>query len=178
MLQKCSVLKVAGIFFTEPTSNHYLVEISRKASLAHTSTKKHLLYLKKQSIIVETNERRGKRNFPIYKSNLDSHSYKRDKKTYNLLMLEKSGLIEFIKDKFMPRSIVLFGSYQKGEDIENSDIDLFVECKKESLNLSKFIQKLKRNVQLHFKDNFKKYPSELKNNIINGVVLDGYLEAF
>ena len=37
--------------------------------------------------------------------------------------------------KLAPKSIVLFGSYQKGEDIENSDIDIFVECKKEKLNI-------------------------------------------
>ena len=40
MLQKCSILKTAGIFFNEPTKEHYLMEISRKARLAHTSVKK------------------------------------------------------------------------------------------------------------------------------------------
>ncbi len=35
----------------------------------------------------------------------------------------------------MPRNIVIFGSYDKGIDTENSDIDLFVECKNEKIDL-------------------------------------------
>jgi len=78
----------------------------------------------------------------------------------------------------MPKVIILFGSYQRGEDIEESDIDIFVEGKKEELNLDKFKKQLKRNIQLHFQEDFKKYPKELKNNIVNGIMLDGYLEAY
>ena len=43
MLQKCSILQVAGVFFNEPTKDHYLIEISQKANLAHTAVKKNLL---------------------------------------------------------------------------------------------------------------------------------------
>ena len=57
----------------------------------------------------------------------------------NILKLKESKFISFLKDKLMPKSIVLFGSYQKREDIENSDIDLFIECKEEKLDLSNFI---------------------------------------
>ena len=78
----------------------------------------------------------------------------------------------------MPNDMILFGSYARGEDLENSDIDIFLECKKEEINLSNFENHLNRKIQLHFKDNFKNYPKELKNNIVNGIVLDGYLEAF
>ena len=35
-----------------------------------------------------------------------------------------------------------------------------------------------RKIQLHFKEDFNKYAKELKNNIINGIVLVGYLEVF
>ena len=78
----------------------------------------------------------------------------------------------------MPKCIVLFGSFQKGEDIEQSDIDLFIESPKLKIDLKKFEKKMKRKIELHFKENFSKYPKELKNNIINGTVLFGFLEGF
>ena len=39
MLQKNSIYKTLEIFFLEPTKEHYLIEISRKANIAHTSIK-------------------------------------------------------------------------------------------------------------------------------------------
>lgn len=178
MLQKCSILDVAGVFFKEPTKDHYLIEISKKADLSHTSTKTHLQNLVKLSIINEKIEKKGNRKFPIFRAEINNKEYKNYKKMYNLLELRNSKLIDFLKDSLMPKCIVLFGSYQRGEDIEDSDIDLFIECKEEKVDVSKFAKILNRNIKLHFKENFKKYPNELKNNIINGMVMEGYLEVF
>jgi predicted nucleotidyltransferase len=178
MLQKCSILNVAGVFFKEPTKEHYLMEISKKASIAHTSVKKHLLILEKLSVIQKSVERKGKRKFPLYKANINNKTYRHYKRIYNLFQLEESKLTDFLKDNLMPKSIVLFGSYQKGEDLEDSDIDLFIECKEKKIELSHFKKLLNRDIQIHFKEDFAKYPHELRNNIINGIVLEGYLEAF
>jgi len=172
------MLKVADVFFNEPTKMHYLVEISRNINLSHTSVKNYLIELKKQKIIREKLLIKGTRKFPYFKANINDSSYVYYKKLNNNLTLKKSGLIEFLRDKLMPKSIVLFGSYQKGQDIEDSDIDLFVECKEQDINVKSFEKKLNRKIQLHFKQNFSDYPEELKNNIVNGVVLYGYLEAF
>ena len=101
-----------------------------------------------------------------------------DKIIYNITSILESDVITYIEEKLMPKSIVLFGSYARGEDIENSDIDLFVECKKEELDLEKFEKKLSRGIELHFNDKFTLYPKELKNNIINGIVLSGFLEGY
>jgi predicted nucleotidyltransferase len=178
MLQKCSISDVMGIFFKEPTKNHYLIEISKKSKLAHTSTKKHLVMLKKQGIIKETIEKKGKRNFPSYTANLDNLLYKQEKRIYNISKIYDSGIIEFLRDKFMPKVIILFGSYSIGEDVEESDIDIFVESKKQDIDLSKFEKTLGRKIELHFNENFNNYPKELKNNIINGSIIYGYLEVF
>ena len=45
-------------------------------------------------------------------------------------------------------------------------------------DLERFEKSLNRKISLHFSDNFNKLPKELRNNIINGVRLAGYLEAF
>ena len=146
MLQKCSILKIAEVFFNEPTKNHYLTEISKKGKLSHTSTKKHLQELKKQLIITESIEKKGSRKFPVFKAEINEANYKNYKKVSNLLTLKISNLTNFLKDNLMPKSIILFGSYSRGEDIEDSDIDLFLECKEEKLDLSKFEKKLNRTL--------------------------------
>lgn len=178
MLQECSIFKVLNVFWDEPTKPHYLIEISKKSKLAHTSVKNYILTLRKLDIIKENIEKKGKRKYPIYLANLENEIYKFYKKITNLDKINNSGLIYYLKDNLMPKNIVLFGSYSKGEDIESSDIDIFVECKKEEIDLSKFEKQINRKIQLHFKENFNDYPKELKNNIINGIVLSGYLEAF
>lgn len=178
MLQKCSIWIVAGAFFQEPTKEHGLLEVSRITKIAHTSVKKHLETLKKEGIISGRIEKKGSRAYPLYKAKQENNVFRNYKKIYNFAELINSGIIDFIKHNLMPKSIALFGSYQKGEDIESSDIDLFVETEQKKIDLSRFEKRLKRKIQLHFKDNFKKYPAELKNNIINGAVIEGYLEVF
>lgn len=178
MLQKSSILKTAEPFFLNPTKGHYLMDISRNIGLAHTSVKKNLEKLMKFGLIVEIVEKKGGRKFPIYKADINSKIFRKYKNIYNLSSILESGIADYIEEKLMPKSIVLFGSYARGEDNENSDIDLFVECKKEELSLEKFERKLGRKIELHFNEKFTSYPKELKNNIINGMVLSGFLEGY
>ena len=44
-----------------------------------------------------------------------------------LKILFESQLIEYLKIEFNNPGIILFGSFAKGEDIEKSDIDLYLE---------------------------------------------------
>lgn len=177
MLQECSITKTAKVLFDEPTKPHYLMEISRKCQIAHTSVKQHLRTLAKEGILKETTEKKGTRSFPTYTANLDSQAYKTNKKLVNLLTLEESGLIDHLNDKTFPKTIILFGSYSKGEDLEESDIDLFIESKKTNPDLKRHENILKRKIQLHFRENFRQLPEELKESVINGQVLRGYLET-
>ena len=178
MLQKSSIDRTAEVFFVSPTKKQYLMDISRNIRLAHTSVKKNLDTLVKSGLIVESTEKRGRRNFPLYRAHLDNKTFKKYKMIYNLLAILESKLIEFIEEKLMPKSIVLFGSYQRGEDTEESDIDIFIECKEEKIDMRLFERKLGRKIELHFNDSFNSYAKELKNNIINGAVLSGFLEAY
>nr|MBI4156175.1 nucleotidyltransferase domain-containing protein [Candidatus Woesearchaeota archaeon] len=178
MLQKSSIFRTLEVFFINPTKKQYLIEISRNIGLAHTSVKKNLDKILKLGLISESIERKGTRKFPTYKANLDNKLFKKYKNIYNITSLLESNLIEFIEEKLAPKSIVVFGSYSRGEDTENSDIDLFVECKEEKLDIAKFEKKLNRKIELHFNKDFNSYSNELKNNIINGIVLNGFLEGY
>ena len=92
MLQKCSILRVLGVFFNEPTKLHYLIEISKKASLAHTSTKKHLDTLQKLSIIKEEIEIKGQRKFPVYQANTQHKNYQDYKKIFDVIKQKEPTL--------------------------------------------------------------------------------------
>lgn len=72
---------------------------------------------------------------------------------------------------------MLFGSCARGEDIEASDVDLLVVSIEKEVDLKKFELVLKRKISLHFEENVSEIPKELLNNIVNGIVLFGYLTA-
>ena len=146
ILQKCSIWKVAEIFFLEPTKVHYIKEISRKINLAHTSVKKHILELVKAGLAEETSQ-----IFKGYKASRENPEFIFQKKISNLIMLKESGLLESLKEHY-PKSIILFGSYDKGEDIESSDVDIFVNSKKLNLSLDKFEKYLNRTIHIIFKE--------------------------
>lgn len=175
MLQKSTTDKVLELFFKEPNKQHYLKEISRELDIAHTSVKRILNELLKNNLIKEEIFQRGRRSFPYYQASFNNDYYKLLKKLNNLKQLEKVGLIKYLQDKLMPHTIVLFGSYSRGEDLEESDIDLFIQTNKETIELKEFEKKLNRKIELHFKKDFQKYPQELKNNIMNGITLRGFL---
>lgn len=178
MIQNCNMSKVAKVFFSEPTEKHYLREISEKSSLAHTSVRNYLLDLKKEYVIKESVEKRGGRDYPFYTANTSSESYRKQKVVSNLSDLLGSGLVEYIRDATMPNVIILFGSYSRGEDTQESDIDLFVQAKGKALDVKKFEKILGRKIQLHFRGDIKAMPPKLKNGILSGFTLFGSVEAF
>jgi predicted nucleotidyltransferase len=178
MLHNCNLWNVATVFFDNPNKSFELIEISRRINLAHTSVKNHLLTLIDLKIINKGTVNFGNKANPCYFANKKHSLFIHYKKIYNLECLKKAELIEYIEDKCQPNCIVLFGSFQKGEDVSDSDIDLFVESNEKNLNLKKYEEKLNRKIQIHFKNKFKEYSNELKNNLINGIVLSGFLEVY
>jgi len=178
MLQKSSMQLVAEVFFLLPTKNHTLKDISNRIKIAHTSVKKNLKNLIKMRLVGQMIEKKGKRRFPIYKANKDYKLFIQYKKMYNLQSIMESGIIPYLEKELMPACIVLFGSFQRGEDTEESDIDLFIESEKKDVQLKQFEKNIGRKIEIHFKEHFMSYPKELKNNIINGTVLHGFLEGY
>jgi len=114
-----------------------------------------------------------------------NHIYNYSKKiSYNLMMVYESGIIEEIHKIIPnPKNIILFGSYRKGDDDENSDIDIAIEIigneepKIHELGvISKFAYRKDVLVNLHiFSRN--KIDINLFSNIANGIVLEGFLEV-
>ncbi len=99
------------------------------------------------------------------------------KRVENLKNIYLSGLSNYLEEKLAGATIILFGSYSKGEDTENSDIDLAViERKNKMLELEKYEKILNRKINTNFYDSWKKIDENLKNNILNRIVLKGGVE--
>ncbi|KHO55374.1 MAG: hypothetical protein QT10_C0002G0034 [archaeon GW2011_AR19] len=168
MIQKCSSIKVAGIFFEEPTEIHFIREISKKINLAPTSVKKHLSEFEKESFIIKQKSK----PFDGYVSNRENPDFIFYKRLYNLAGLRE--LKDYLERKFSPKLVVVFGSYSTGEDIESSDIDLLIATKgKKNFDFKKFEKSLKREINPIIVDDLNKLEQPLKNQIYNGVALLG-----
>ncbi len=100
------------------------------------------------------------------------------KKISILFELNQSGLIDFLWDKISPEAIILYGSWSKGESTENSDIDLFIIGREKNIDLEKYEKIIGAKVHIIFEQDIKKISNELKNNLINDIVLKGYLKLF
>src|SRR3989344_5793018 len=147
-IQNCSLLKVADVFFKEPSQIHFIKEISRKIDLAPTSVRTHIETLRKEKIIME---KEGK-PFSGWIANRDFDDFLFNKKIFNLLSLK--NLISELKNNYYPSMILLFGSYSRGEDLENSDIDLLIITKsKKDIDLRKFEKEMARKINLSLIDN-------------------------
>jgi len=103
------------------------------------------------------------------------------KRTENLKMIYESGLARFLEYSFPGTTIILFGSYSRGEDVwsedserHKSDVDIaIIGTKDKGINLTKFDKILERYVIINFYPSFKEIHKNLKNNILNGILLFG-----
>jgi len=174
MLQNYSKYRILQEFFKYPTTDFQMRQLSRNTQIAQPSVMNHLKSLEKEGFILK--ERKGL--YPTIKANRDSPKFRLYKKNDLILTLNDSCLINHIYDSCTPDTIILFGSASKGEDIESSDIDLYVAGPKHTLVLDKYEKLINRNISLLFEEDFSKLSKELKNNILNGIILKGYLQVF
>lgn len=176
MLKKDNFDKVLEVFFDNPLPvgiGFQLREISRTIGLAPKSVKSYLDELEKADLILKKEHRIHK--YPVYYANRDNNYFRFLKRLNIIRRIKESGLLDCLDEKCMPDVIILFGSASKGEDIETSDIDLYLQCDEKKLDLNKYEKELKRKINILFEKNFNKLSEELKQNIINGDKLKGYL---
>ena len=174
MIEKYSRYRILREFFDSPGKDFHMREISRNTKIAQPSVMNHLMALVKEKLILK--EKKG--IYPTYRANRENEFFKIYKKTDLILRMHKMGLISYIYDSSISNAIILFGSSSKGEDMEESDIDIFVQSPEIKLKLEKYEKLLNRKISLFFEENFSRLNGELKNNIINGIIIKGYLKAF
>ncbi len=172
MLQKYNRYKLLKVFFDNPTESFRLRELSRISAISPVSVMNYLKEFENEGLI----KKYEKRGIPFYISERDNEKFILYKKISILYELHESGLVDFLWNKLSPDAIILYGSHAKGEAIETSDIDIFVIGKEKKLSLDKFERRLGKRIHLMF-DIIERIPKELKNNLINGIVLKGYFKV-
>jgi len=164
--------KITELIFKTPEKWVHIREIGRKLKVSPNSVRKYAARLKKEGIV----EKKREGNMIRIRANLDDEKYRHEKMIYNLRCIYDSGITEFLFEHYHPEAIVLFGSYSRGEDISTSDVDIGVLTKnKKRHDLSIFEKKISRKIELSLFSK-KEVSNEFFNNIINGIVLKGFLK--
>jgi predicted nucleotidyltransferase len=173
MLQKYNRYKLLKIFLDNPTESFRLRELSRLSKISPVSVINYLKEFEEEELIKSYK----KREIPFYIAERDNEKFILYKKISIIYELNECSLVDFLWDKLSPDAIILYGSHAKGEAIETSDIDIFIIGKEKKLDLEEFEKKLNKKIHLMFDKDIKHMPKELKNNLINGIVLKGYFKV-
>lgn len=114
------------------------------------------------------------KGYLLFRANRENKILKDFSRIYWKIKLEK--LVEKINEIYQVPTIILFGSLSKLEAKEDSDIDLAIISKiSKDSNIEKLEKVYSRKIQLFNFKSFDKINKELKNNIINGYILQGEL---
>jgi predicted nucleotidyltransferase len=109
--------------------------------------------------------------------NRDNHKVLQLKRADNLKLVYETGLADFLEKEYAGASIILFGSYSRGDDIINSDVDIAVIGRKDKdVDTAQYEQELERKININFYDSFKNIHRHLKENLCNGILLVGGFE--
>lgn len=168
--------RIKGYFFMNPTAKLRVRQIERAVKLPLPSVIRYCRELEKEEIL----KKESISGVSAYSADRNSKKFLNAKRLFNIRLIFESGLIDHMAKEYFNPVMVLFGSYSKGEDVEDSDIDLYIETpKKQEFNLQKFEKILNRRIQVFNYKNIKEVPNHhLSNNIINGITLNNFLEAF
>lgn len=168
--------RIREYFLLNPIVKMRVRQLEREVKVPLPSAIRYTAELEKDGILKK--ELIG--NVVFYSADRASLNFILAKKSFNYGHLFSSGLVKFLVEEFSNPTLILFGSYSKGEDLERSDIDLYLETpSKKKVDLNKFEKVLHRRIQLFcYKDIHQVENKELANNIVNGIVLNGFLEVF
>jgi len=164
--------KVLKILFENPTTKFHLRELARISKLNPNTIINIIKKLEKEKLILKEKK---KYITEIY-ANTENKRFTTQKKIFNLKQIYESGMIDFLTKKYNPEAISIIGSYATGEDIEKSDIDTVIITKiKEDSNMLKYEKIFNRKIHLIATD-YKEMSNEFYINLINGILLYGYID--
>lgn len=173
MITKDNTLRVMELFFNYPERRFHLRELERLSGLSMPGVRKIVQKLEKENLLLSKKENVVKNYYAARNEKFISL-----KRAYNLYSIFTSGLLNFLKEIYEePESIILFGSFSKGEDISKSDIDIaIITRKQEAADLSVFEKKLGRKIRL-YEIKIEKAEPEFLNTLANGIILYGYFKV-
>lgn len=175
--------EILNFLFIYAGSSFNARNLAKKLNVSSTAILKALPKLKKEDlIIIDKDKESGRLSIEL---NRDNKKVIYSKRVQNLKMIYDSGLVDFLIDLFPGNTIILFGSYSRGEDIcfnknqeLKSDIDIaIIGMKERQIDLSKFEIILERKIIINYYFSFKRIHKNLRDNILNGILLAGSVET-
>jgi predicted nucleotidyltransferase len=161
--------EIKALFFEHPGKEFYLRQIARLAKTPKTTASRVLKSLLGEGLIKRINKEPN----DVYLADTQNPMYRFYKQFWIIEKIRRSGVIEHIVEATHPNAVVLFGSCAKGEYNKESDIDLYVEGQDTPLDLERF--RLGRKVHIVFYTGIRNVSRELRQGILNGIVLYGFV---
>jgi predicted nucleotidyltransferase len=166
------ILRVLFIKTGSPLNQRQLANYLK---VSQPAINKSLILLEKNDFIKVNKDKETKRLSITL--NTENNKIMQLKRVDNIKQLYELELVNFLEKEYAGATIILFGSYSRGEDTINSDIDIAIIGRKEKkLNLSQYEKLLERTININFYDSFDKIHKNLKENLANGIILIGGFE--
>jgi len=166
--------RMERFFYKNPNVEVHLRGLAESLDCSPGFISKSIGSLVEENIVKE--EKKG--NMRTFTAKTSSTEYRNKKRGYNIEEVLTSGLPDYLENELYPDAIVLFGSYLKGMDTHDSDIDIaIINGREESLDLSSYEEDLERNVSLTKISSLDDAEPDFANTLANGLVLKGYLDV-
>lgn len=149
--------------------------LAKELKVSSTAISKSLKKLENEKMILKNKDASTK--IISIELNRDNPRIIQLKRADNLRLIYESSLYDYLDNAFLGTTIILFGSYSFGEDTIKSDIDIAIIGRKEKeMDLNKFERIFGRKIIIQFYQNFKEIHKDLRENLLNGILLKGGIE--
>lgn len=169
--------RILRLMFQDPLQEFALSKVAESARTSKSTASRIIVRLHDEGLVKLIKSRLVWR----ISANIGNPNFKREKILYNLSLVFRSGVIDFLDGVFnRPKSIILFGSFSKGEDNLDSDIDIAIEGEVSQIIKMKELEELEkeigRSISIHL---FRRDDVDINlfNSIANGIILSGFLEV-
>lgn len=175
MITKNSKNSLKNYFFLHPTSRLRLRQIERATNLSFPSVVRYVKELVDESFL----KSQSISGVVFYSANRSSQHFRFEKRNFNIDLFLGSTMMKYLEKTFPASAIVLFGSFFKGEDVESSDVDIFIQSSKKIILPKNISSSFHLPIQIFSASSLIKLSNpHLANNIVNGLTIQGSLEVF
>src|SRR3989338_445112 len=108
MIEKSTIERILAVFFENPSREFHLRELSRLLKLSMPTIISATDTLSKEKLITKIKEKVVTKVL----ANRENTSFLRWKRIYNLDIVYKSGIVDYLSDAYNhPKNAILFGSF-------------------------------------------------------------------
>ena len=163
------------ILGNSPLREWHFEEVVRQAHVTRAVANK---WLKRYVRVGLLQHRKERGRFPCYTAGAANPVYLSWKRRYALNQLYGSGLIQELLTQERARTIIVFGSFAKGDWYNESDIDIFIYGEVD-LDKAAFARRLGRHIELHVfgsREEMMRVRTGLLRNVMNAYLVKGEMQ--